>query len=182
MEKKKKPDNFVFYVSLALTGAIVIWAIVANKNFLKVSNAVLKFLTRDFGWLYLLAMTFFVIFAIVIACSKFGKIRLGPDDSRPEYKTISWFAMLFGAGMGVGLVFWGVAEPISHYVSPMAGIEPGTPEAADFAMRSSFMHWGVHPWAGFAVIGLALGYFQFRKKKPGLISVIFEPLIGEKVQ
>jgi glycine betaine transporter len=178
--EKKKPDNFVFYVSLVITGAIAVWAVVGNQSFSKVSDAVFGFLTKDFGWLYLIAMTFFVFFAIAIAFSKFGKVRLGPDDSRPEYKTASWFAMLFGAGMGVGLVFWGVAEPISHYVSPIAGIEPGTPEAADFAMRSSFMHWGVHPWAGYAIIGLALGYFQFRKKKPGLISVIFEPLIGEK--
>ncbi|MGC4018211.1 MAG: BCCT family transporter [Muricomes sp.] len=177
---KKKPDNFVFYVSLVLTGIVAIWAVAGNASFSKVSDIVFAFLTKDFGWLYLLAMTFFVIFAIGIALSKYGKVRLGPDDSRPEYKTTSWFAMLFGAGMGVGLVFWGVAEPISHYIGPKAGIDPASPEAADFAMRASFMHWGIHPWAGYAIIGLALGYFQFRKNKPGLISVLFEPLIGEK--
>ncbi len=178
--KKEKVGNLVFYVSLVLTGAIALWAVIGNESFSKVSDTVFGFLTSDFGWLYLLAMTFFVVFAIGIAFSKYGKIRLGSDDSRPEYKTISWFAMLFGAGMGVGLVFWGVAEPISHYINPKPGIESMSPDAADFAMRSSFMHWGVHPWAGYAIIGLALAYFQFRKNKPGLISVIFEPLIGEK--
>jgi len=124
-------------------------------------------------------MTAFVGFCIFIAFSKYGKIKLGPDDSKPEYNTISWFAMLFGAGMGVGLVFWGVAEPLSHFIAPM-GIEPGTAEAANFAMKTSFMHWGIHPWANYCIIGLALAYFQFRKGKPGLISSIFEPLIGEK--
>ncbi len=87
-------------------------------------------------------MLIFVIFAIVLAFSKYGNIKLGPDDSKPEYSNASWFAMLFGAGMGIGLVFWGVAEPISHFVNPMGGLKPGSIEAADFAMKSSFMHWG----------------------------------------
>ncbi len=178
--EKSKVSNVVFYASLILTGGIAIWAVVGNASFSIVSNAVFGFLTTNMGWLYLLAMTFFVIFAIGIAFSKYGNIRLGPDGSKPEYKTVSWFAMLFGAGMGVGLVFWGIAEPVSHYINPIAGVEPATAEAADFAMKSSFMHWGVHPWAGYAIIGMALAYFQFRKNKPGLISSIFEPLIGEK--
>lgn len=177
--KEKKTNQQVFSWSLVLTAAITIWAIVFNDNFTVVSNVILEFLSKNFGWLYLLAMLFFVIFVVVIAFSKWGNIRLGPDDSRPEYKTVSWFAMLFGAGMGVGLVFWGISEPISHYIAPMAGIPSATPESADFAMKSSFMHWGIHPWANYAIIGLALAYFQFRKKKPGLISSILEPLIGE---
>lgn len=125
-------------------------------------------------------MLFFVVFVLLIAFSKWGKIRLGPDDSRPEYGTVSWFAMLFGAGMGVGLVFWGISEPVSHYIAPMAGIAPASAEAADFAMKASFMHWGIHPWANYAIIGLALAYFQFRKGKPGLISSVLEPVIGTK--
>ena len=128
----------------------------------------------------MIAMAVFMVFVLVIAFSKYGKIKLGPDDSTPEYSTLSWFAMLFGCGMGVGLVFWGVAEPISHFVSPIAGVEPGTPEAAAFAMKSAFMHWGFQPWANYAIIGLALAYFQFRKNRPGLISTCLEPLIGEK--
>lgn len=175
----KKEKNQVFYVSLLLTGGIAIWAVAFNGSFTCVSKAIYSFLTTEFGWLYLLAMLAFVIFIIGIACSKYGKLRLGPDDSKPEYKTASWFAMLFGAGMGVGLVFWGISEPVSHYMNP-PGMEGGTAEAADFAIKSSFMHWGIHPWANYAIIGLALAYFQFRKKKPALVSSIFEPLIGEK--
>lgn len=176
----KKQNNTVYYVSLALSLAVTVWAVAFNESFTVVANAIFGFFTHDFAWLYLLAMTFFVGFSIFIACSKWGKIRLGSDDAKPEYSTVSWFAMLFGAGMGVGLVFWGIAEPVSHYINPMSGIEGGTAEAADFAMRAVFMHWGVHPWSGYAVIGLALAYFQFRKNRPGLMSTILEPLIGEK--
>lgn len=175
-----KDKNQVFVVSLAITVIMAIWAVAFNANFTVVSNAVYSFLTNNFGWLYLLAMTSFVIFSIAIAFSKWGKIKLGPDDSKPEYSTISWFAMLFGAGMGVGLVFWGISEPLAHFSSPVPGIEAGTEAAANFGMRSSYMHWGLHPWANYCIIGLGLAYFQFRKGKPGLISSIFEPLIGEK--
>jgi len=125
-------------------------------------------------------MFIFVIFAVVLAFSKYGNIKLGSEDSKPEYSTKSWFGMLFGAGMGIGLVFWGVAEPISHFVNPANGIQAGTPQAFNFAMKSSFMHWGLHPWANYSIIGLALAYFQFRKGKPGLISSIFIPIFGEK--
>lgn len=173
-------NNAVFAISLVICAVIAIWAVAFNANFSVVSGAVFGFLTVNFGWLYLIAMLSFVIFAVVLAFSKYGSIKLGPDDSKPEYKTVTWFAMLFGCGMGVGLVFWGIAEPMSHYVGPAAGIDPMTPAAANFAMEASFMHWGIHPWANYAIIGLALAYFQFRKGKPGLISSTLEPLIGEK--
>ncbi len=173
--------NPVFIIALILCAVIAIWAVAFNASFGVVSNAIFGFFTVDFGWLYLLAMTIFVVFAIYLAVSKYGKIKLGPDDSEPEYRTVSWFAMLFGCGMGVGLVFWGVAEPISHYMGPAAGIDPMSPAAADFAFEASFMHWGIHPWANYAIIGLALAYFQFRKGKPGLISSTLTPLVGEKL-
>ena len=178
--KETNINNLVFRLSLLLTGGIALWAVAFNKSFTIVSDAIYNFLTKQFGWLYLAAMLFFVFFILLIAFSKWGKIRLGPDDSRPEYSTVSWFAMLFGAGMGVGLVFWGISEPVSHYIAPMAGIAPASAEAADFAMKASFMHWGIHPWANYAIIGLALAYFQFRKGKPGLISSVLEPVIGTK--
>ncbi|MGM9590323.1 MAG: BCCT family transporter [Faecousia sp.] len=177
-----KTNNLVFRISLLLTGGIALWAVVFNDSFSAVSNATFTFLTRQFGWLYQVAMLFFVIYILAIAMSKWGHVRLGPDDARPEYSTVSWFAMLFGAGMGVGLVFWGISEPVSHYMVPIAGIEPGTPEAADFAMKASFMHWGIHPWANYAIIGLALAYFQFRRGTPGLISAVLDPVIGQKRQ
>ncbi|TJX60768.1 BCCT family transporter [Soehngenia saccharolytica] len=180
MEKARKKDNTVFYVSLILAIGIVAWGIVAQDNFSRFANSLLSFLTNKFGWLYLISMFIFVIFAVVLAFSKYGNIKLGSEDSKPEYSTKSWFGMLFGAGMGIGLVFWGVAEPISHFVKPANGIEAGTAQAFNFAMKASFMHWGLHPWANYSIIGLALAYFQFRKGKPGLISSIFIPLFGEK--
>ncbi len=178
MENKK--SNIVFYVSLVICAVIAVWAVAFNEGFSAVSNATLAFLTNNFAWLYLIANLSFVIFGLFVGLGKFGSIRLGPDDSRPEYNTLSWFGMLFGCGMGVGLVFWGIAEPISHFVGPAAGIEPGTAEAAAFAMRASYMHWGVHAWGCYVIIGLAIAYFQFRKNRPGMISCALEPLIGEK--
>lgn len=178
--EKKDSKNTVFYISLVIIAVMAIWSVALNESFTAVSNAAFAFLTTDFGWLYLVSMIVFLIFVVYVAFGKYGQIRLGGDDSRPEYKNLTWFGLLFGCGMGVGLVFWGVAEPLTHYLNPM-GMEGGTPEAADFAMRSFFMHWGILPWANYAVIGLALAYFMFRKNKKGLISVILEPLIGEKL-
>ncbi len=178
--KKSKAGNTVFVVSLVLIAVMAIWSVALNESFTKVSNAAFAFLTTDFGWLYLLAMMIFVVFVVYMAFGKYGKIRLGGDDSKPEYSNLTWFGLLFGCGMGVGLVFWGVAEPLTHYLNPV-GAESATPQAADFAMKSFFMHWGILPWANYAVIGLALAYFMFRKNKKGLISSILEPLIGEKL-
>ena len=177
---KSEFKNPVFLIALALCTVIAVWAIAFNESFTAVSGAVFGFLTTDFGWLYLISMLAFVVFSLAIAFSKWGKIKLGPDDAQPEFSTISWFAMLFGCGMGVGLVFWGIAEPISHYAAPMAGIEPSSAESARFAMSASFMHWGIHPWANYAIIGLALGYFMYRKGKPALISSALIPVLGEK--
>jgi len=130
--------------------------------------------------IYLWAELFFVIFVFAIAFSPWGKIRLGDDTDKPEYSTISWFAMLFAAGMGIGLVFWGIAEPLSHYVAPMGGIESRSAEAAAFSMRSCFMHWGLQPWVSYSIVGLGLAYFQFRKKDTVLVSNLTKPLLGEK--
>ncbi|MFD3158674.1 BCCT family transporter [Haloimpatiens sp. FM7330] len=177
---EKQKDNKVFYISLIITFAIVLWGIVFKEHFNNFANTLYDFLSVNFGWTYLLSMLIFVIFALILAFSKYGKIKLGPDDSKPEFSTTSWFAMLFGAGMGIGLVFWGVAEPLAHFSTPPVGIQPGTSEAAEFALKASFKHWGFHPWANYSIIGLALAYFQFRKNKPGLISSIFTPLLGEE--
>ena len=176
---KTNKQNQVFYISLIAVFAIVAWGLLSAESFGNASTSAFNFLVSNFGWFYLLSMTSFVIFAVWIATSKYGKIKLGPDDSTPDYSFLSWFAMLFSAGMGIGLVFWGVAEPLNHFVNPM-GLEGGTEEAAKFAMMKSFMHWGLHPWANYSVLALALAYMQFRKGKPGLISSVFIPLIGQK--
>lgn len=175
-----REDRSVYYISIIISFAIAIWGIVGSKSFERIANSLMEGIKKNFSWAYLLSMLIFVVFSIGIAFSKYGKIKLGEDDSKPEYSTASWFAMLFGAGMGIGLLFWGVAEPLSHFAQPIAGIAPGTEEAANFAMKASFMHWGIHPWANYSILGLALAYFQFRKNKPGLISSIFIPIIGEK--
>ena len=172
--------NAVYLASLVICLLLAIWGIFFSDSLASAASWLFDAVTVNFAWLYMLVMTIFVLFVLYIAFSKYGEIRLGPDDSRPEYSNASWFAMLFGCGMGVGLVFYGAAEPMAHFLSPTAGIEPGSAEAADFAMRASFMHWGFHPWANYAVIGLGLAFFQFRKNKPALISTLFIPLIGEE--
>ncbi len=180
MMADKKTDNTVFYVSLGIVVALLAWGILAQEHFANFSNNLLAYLTTNFSWAYLASMFSFVAFSLILAFSKYGSIKLGADDSKPEFSTASWFAMLFGAGMGIGLVFWGVAEPISHLTSPPPGLEPGTPETAAFAMGASFKHWGIHAWSSYSIIGLALAYFQFRKGAPAMISSLFLPLIGEK--
>ncbi|SHK36036.1 BCCT family transporter [Hespellia stercorisuis] len=179
--EKKNTSKSVFYISLVLVAIIAVWSVAFNESFTKVSNAAYTFFTVDFGWLYLLAMIVFLFFIAYVGFGRYGKIRLGGDDSRPEYSNMTWFGLLFGCGMGVGLVFWGVAEPLSHYINPTDGIESASAGAADFAIKSFFTHWGILPWANYAIIGLALAYFMFRKDKKSLISCILEPLIGEKL-
>lgn len=178
---EKKGKNTVFYVSLIIVGIIAVWSVAFNDSFTVVANAAFKVLTTDFGWLYLISMIIFFGFIVYFAFGKYGKIRLGSDDSRPEYSNITWFGLLFGCGMGVGLVFWGVAEPLTYYLNPPDGIEVASQASANFAFENFFMHWGILPWANYAVIGLALAYFMFRKNKKGLLSVMLEPLIGEKL-
>ncbi len=177
---EKRNINIVFIISAIIAAAVALWGIIANTSFANVANRLMSALQENFSWLYLGTMLFFVLFSVLLAVSKYGKIRLGDDDERPEYSTVSWFAMLFAAGMGIGLVFWGVAEPLSHYISPMKGIEPMSEEATRFSIRSCFMHWGLHPWSCYAVMGLGLAYFQFRKKEPTLVSSLLKPTLGDK--
>ncbi len=173
-------SNTVYIVSIAITLAVVLWGLVSPQSFGDFAKALNGGLTKYYGWGYMLTMNIFVIFCIAIACSSFGSVRLGLEESRPEYSNISWFAMLFSAGMGVGLVFYGAAEPLFHFGSTPFGAEPGSVQAARDAMQISFFHWGLHPWAGYSVIAMPLAYYQFRYNTPGLISSIFIPLVGEE--
>ena len=179
MENRKSKINWVYVISLIISIVLTVWAVVLPDNFNVMADTVMAVVTGDFGWLYMIGVGAFLFFSVWLGFSKYGSIKLGPDDSEPEYSTLSWFAMLFSSGMGIGLVFWGVAEPLSHYMNPL-GAEPGTPEAAQFAMGKSLLHWCLHPWACFCVIGLGLAYMQFRKNQPGLISRLFVPLFGEE--
>jgi len=173
-------NNSVYIISMIFTLIIVAWGLFSPSTFDSAAKGLFNFLIQDFGWGYMLAMSIFVVFPICLACSRFGKLKLGPDDSKPEFSTISWFAMLFSAGMGIGLVFYGVGEPVFHFLNPPFGAEPGSVKAATDAMRISFFHWGLHPWANYSVIALPLAYFQFRKNAPGLISSLFLPVLGEE--
>ena len=172
--------NSVYIISIAITLALVLWGLLSPGTFGAFAKLLNGGLTKYFGWGYMLTMNIFVIFCLVVAFSRFGSVRLGPDDSRPEYSNVSWFAMLFSAGMGVGLVFYGAAEPLFHFGSLPFGAEAGSVQAARDAMQIAFFHWGLHPWAGYAVIAMPLAYYQFRYNAPGLISSIFIPLVGEE--
>lgn len=155
---------------------IVLWGIIAPSNMASVFDTMLAALTRNFGWFYLWVVLGMVLFAAYVAFSRYGQLRLGGEDDEPEFSIGSWFAMLFAAGMGIGLVFWGVAEPVSHYVTAPPGVKPGTPEAANAAMRYVFFHWGVHPWAVYSVVALAIAFFQYRRGGNSLISTVTESL------
>src|SRR5690554_5234549 len=143
-------------------------------------SRVQAFIVADFGWFYVAAVTGFLVFVVYLMFSAHGDVKLGPDESEPDYSYISWFAMLFSAGMGIGLVFFGVAEPIQHYAAPPIG-EGGTFEAARQAMVLTFLHWGLHAWAIYIVVGLALAYFSFRRGLPLALRSPLYPLIGRRI-
>lgn len=176
---KKYWKNPVFIISATVIFILVILGALFSDQFGIIADSLYESTTRVFGWFYLLAVFVIVIFLIGLAVSKYGAIRIGGDNERPDFPFFTWIGMLFSAGFGVGLVFWGVAEPMSHYfTSPIAGVEGQTEEAARIAMGYSFFHWGISQWAIFAIVGLVIGFLQFRKKKDGLISTALEPLLG----
>ncbi|MFP3125650.1 BCCT family transporter [Ectobacillus funiculus] len=178
--KKRINENMVFYISILLTGVFIIWGIFFTDSLSAIVNPLFKGSVNYFGWLYLSSALIFVIFSIYLLVSKYGDIRLGKETDKPEFKTVSWLSMLFGAGMGIGIVFWSVAEPVTHYSNPPSG-KGFTEAAANLAMEYTFFHWGIHPWAIYTVIGLALAFFQFNKNLPASVSSAFYPLLKEKI-
>jgi choline/carnitine/betaine transport len=174
-------DRIVFGVAGAIALAFVLWGGFATDSLAAVSGDALAWVEHNLGWAFVFAATGFVIVALWLAFSRYGKITLGRDDEEPEFKTVSWIAMMFSAGMGIGLMFYGVSEPLTHYSSPPPGsAQPDTPGALDTAMATTMFHWTLHPWAIYAVVGLAIAYGTFRKGRRQLISSTFVPLIGEK--
>lgn len=173
--------NRVFYISASLIALLVLFGAIRPTLFADIAGSIFNFTTQSFGWFYLLAVFFFVLFLIFLAFSKYGKIRLGTDSDRPQYSFFTWIGMLFSAGFGVGLVFWGVAEPMSHFITPPYADTTGlTVEGARLAMAYSFFHWGVSQWSVFAIVGLIIAYFQFRRNTDGRISTSLSPLIKER--
>ncbi len=146
-----------------------------------VTTSIHTAILESLGWGYLLAAFVFLVFVLYLALSPFGSIRLGKDWEKPQYSYFGWFSMLFAAGMGIGLVFWGVAEPLHHFGAPPGFLEAESGGAASFAMVRSFFHWGVHPWAVYILMALSIAYFSFRRGMAPLISSIFYPLIGDAV-
>lgn len=175
-------DPGVFWPAIIIAGGFVLWGVVAPDSLASVSTAVLNWIIRVFGWSFVVSTAFFLIFAVFLALSRFGKIKLGHDDEKPEFSTVSWVCMMFSVGMGIGLMFYGVAEPISHFTSPPHGLaQPQTPEAALVAMQYAYFHWALHPWAIYAIVGLALAYFSYRRNLPTLVSSAFHPLLGDRI-
>jgi len=171
----------VFFGSAILIIGFVLFGVFAPDQMGSVFGAVQNWIVETFGWFYMLAVAAFLIFSVGVAVSSMGEIKLGPDDSEPDYNYITWFAMLFSAGMGIGLMFYGVAEPIIHWQNP-PNAEGGTVAAAREAMRITFFHWGVHAWSIYAVIGMSLAYFGFRHNLPLTIRSALYPLIGDRIQ
>ena len=181
-ERPAETDKTVFGVAAALALVIVAWGVLAPENLAAVADTLLNDAVIPYGgWIFVLVATGFVLFAVIIAISRYGRIPLGADKEKPEFRTVSWIAMMFSAGMGIGLMFFGVAEPLSHLMNPPPGtVAPGSDEAVHSAMAITLFHWTVHPWAIYAVVGLAIAYSTFRMGRSQLLSSVFAPLFGKK--
>ena len=173
-------------VSLIAGGLVVLFILLTfiyKEQAVTFFQGVLDGIGDNFGWFYILAANFFVIVMILFAASKYGNIKIGGPDAMPEFTTFSWYAMLISAGMGIGLMFWSVAEPIFHYSnpSPMFDIASRTPSAAQSALGVTYFHWGLHPWGIYALVGLSLAFFAYNRGLPLTIRSIFYPLLGERI-
>lgn len=166
-------SSIFIIISIALT---LIFEEQAEESF----NAIQAFVANNAGWFFVLCVNVFLLFVIYLAFSKYGQLRIGGKNAKPEFKTLSWFAMLFSAGMGIGLLFWSIAEPINHFMTPPLAVG-GTPEAAKEAMDFTFLHWGFHAWGIYALVGLSLAYFTYSHGLPLTIRSVFYPLLGDKI-
>jgi choline/carnitine/betaine transport len=173
-------DRVLFPAGVALVLAVVAVGALAPEALQRFTSTGLDWVTAQFGWLLTSAVNLFVILCFAVALSRFGRIRLGRDDERPEFAMLPWVAMMFASGMGIGLMFYGAAEPLSHLADPPPGsdAEAGSAQAAADALRQAVFHWTLHPWAVFGMTGLALAYATFRKGRRNRISAVFVPLLG----
>ncbi|SCE73638.1 choline/carnitine/betaine transport [Micromonospora matsumotoense] len=178
----RRPDPVVLALSLGGVLAVVVWGVTARDSLASFGESGLAWVIGTFGWFFVVAADAFLVLAVVLAASRYGRIRLGADDDEPEFSTLAWVAMMFSAGMGIGLVFFAVAEPIQHYATPPpgTGIEAQTPAAGAAAMRYTLFHWTLHPWGIYAIAALALAYSTFRKGRDNRVSAAFRPLLGAR--
>ena len=173
----------VFWPAMAVILGVALLSVLFPESAGDVMETSQGWIVANLGWFYMLAIGIFVAFAIIVALSSWGSIRLGRDDDEPEFGLLSWFAMLFSAGMGVGLVFYGVAEPLNYTTTaPKPGWDVEGVEASGLAMAQTFLHWGLHPWAAYAVIGLAIAYAMHRRGRPVSIRWALEPIFGDRVK
>ncbi len=170
----------VFYGSAALITALVLFASIFPVTAQDFFGQLQSWILENVSWFYILAVAIILLSTIFLAASRYGDIKLGPDHSEPDYKNITWFAMLFSAGMGIGLMFFGVAEPVMHFIAPPVG-DPNTVEAAREAMKLTFFHWGLHAWAVYAIVALILPFFSYRHGLPLTLRSALYPLIGERI-
>jgi choline/glycine/proline betaine transport protein len=184
MDSPAKPKSTlnppVFYTSAILILLLVLYAVVFQTQAQSQFDDIQRWINTNASWFYILAVALILISVVFLAVSRYGDIKLGPDHSVPDYRNSSWFAMLFSAGMGIGLMFFGVAEPVMHFTSPPVG-EGGTVAAAREAMKITFFHWGLHAWAIYAMVALILAYFSFRNGLPLTLRSALYPLIGERI-
>ncbi|MFF8369484.1 BCCT family transporter [Streptomyces lydicus] len=174
-------DRVVFGVTALLTLAFIAWGATSTTSLKNVSTSLLNWVIDNGGWAFVLSASGFVIFAIWLAVSKYGRITLGKEGEEPEFRTVSWIAMMFSAGMGIGLMFYGVSEPLGHFTTPPPGTDPkDAAQAMDTAMATTLFHWTLHPWAIYAVVGLAIAYSCFRRGRRQTMSAVFTPLIGTR--
>lgn len=171
----------VFWVALTICTLFVIYGAIAPKQLETVTQAITNFIAVNFGWYYLLLVLAILVVSIYLLFSRYSTITLGEEGEDPEFSLKSWFAMLFSAGMGIGLVFWTTAEPISHAFTLTPIHKAGTQTAINEAMQFSFFHWGIHAWAVYGIVGLVFAYFNFHKGYPGLVSATLRPILGEKM-
>ena len=172
----------VFVISVVLSVLFVLWGVLFKENLSNTFTAILNYVISTFGWVYLLAVSGFLVFVVYLAFSRYGRIKLGKDDDEPEFTTLGWLSMLFAAGVGLSFLFWGVAEPASHFGTPPYGeAKAGTTGAAELSLQYTFFHWGLHPWAVYAVVAMSIAYFNFRKDGGNLISATLRPLLGDRI-
>ncbi|MDN7243198.1 BCCT family transporter [Planococcus sp. N028] len=176
-----KKATRVFYITFVLIALTVILGATIPERFERVTGYFRSFIDTTFGWYYLVLMAVILLFTVILILSPYGKIRLGKDTDRPEFSLISWLSMLFSAGMGIGLVFYGAFEPLSHFAIQPATAEVGTDAAFREALQRSFFHWGFHVWAMYGIVALSLAYFQYRKGQPALISSTLKPIFGKRM-
>ncbi|GGC60625.1 BCCT family transporter [Marinobacter halophilus] len=171
----------IFFTSAGIAALFVVLAVPFDQQVADSFGVLTGWVARNLGWFYILAVSSLLIFLLGLAVSRYGNIRLGADDSRPDYSNLTWFTMLFAAGIGTILMFWGVAEPVSHFANPpFEGVQPGSERAASDAMTVALYHFGLHTWTIFAMPGLAIGYFAYRHNLPMRISSLFYPILGER--